>query len=128
MKTLLTEDWVQIPKDVTVTVKARVVAVTGPRGCVTKDFSHLPCEIQRTKKAGPKSEEGTYLRIRMWFGGARHACAVKTLKSLINNMIVGVTEVSPPLQFTQVCGPSRFVAYGASPLLDRVFQLNLINN
>ena len=92
MKTLLTEDWVQIPKDVTVTVKARVVAVTGPRGCVTKNFSHLSCEIQRTKKGDHKSEAGNYLRIRMWFGGRKEACAVNTLKSHISNMCQGVTE------------------------------------
>ena len=33
--------------------------------------------------------------IRIWFGGYKQACAVNTLKSLITNMITGVTEVSP---------------------------------
>ena len=30
----------------------------------------------------------------MWFGGYKQACSVNTLKSLIENMITGVTEVS----------------------------------
>merc|ERR1719473_965432 len=43
-------------------------------------------------KQDSKKRNGTYLRLRMWFGGSRHSCAVNTLKSLVNNMIVGVTE------------------------------------
>ena len=54
MKTLLTQDWVSIPAEVTVTVKARIVVVTGPRGKITKNFSHLNCEIQKTKTASAK--------------------------------------------------------------------------
>ena len=92
MKTLLTQDWVLIPEGVTCTVKARVVVVTGPRGKVTKNFSHLNCEIQRTKTGSAKQGAGDYLRIRMWFGGYKQACAVNTLKTHIENMCIGVTE------------------------------------
>merc|ERR1711935_203400 len=63
----------------------------GPRGKVTKDFSHLPCEIERTVEKHPK-RNGPHIRIRMWFGGYKQACSVNTLKSLIENMIIGVTE------------------------------------
>merc|ERR1712045_589163 len=35
---------------------------------------------------------GWHIRIRMWFGGYKQACSVNTLKSLIENMITGVTE------------------------------------
>ena len=41
-----------------------------------------------------KKRNGTYIRIRIWFGGTKQSCAVNTLKSHINNMCIGVTEVS----------------------------------
>merc|ERR1711939_482404 len=36
--------------------------------------------------------KGLYVRIQMWNGGYKEACAVTTFKSLISNMIIGVTE------------------------------------
>merc|ERR1711898_67700 len=36
--------------------------------------------------------KGMHVRIRMWFGGYKQACATNTLKSLILNMLIGVTE------------------------------------
>merc|ERR1712228_273976 len=91
MRTLLTEDLVEIPDDVKVTCKARKVTVKGPKGEVTKNFSHLAVELQKMKQNN-KKRKGNYLRIRMWFGGYKQACSVNTLKSLIENMITGVTE------------------------------------
>ena len=78
---------------VTVTLKARKVTVKGKRGEVTKNFSHLAVELQKLKQNDNK-RSGSFIRIRMWFGGYKQACAVNTLKSLINNMITGVTLVS----------------------------------
>merc|ERR1712003_247753 len=91
MRTLLTEDFVEIPDGVTVTSKARKVTVKGERGSVTKDFSHLAVELQKMKLDN-KKRKGWFIRIRMWFGGYKQACSVNTLKSLIENMITGVTE------------------------------------
>ena len=87
---------------VTVHVKARHVTVKGKRGEVKKNFQHLAVELQKIKQNDNK-RKGNYIRIRMWFGGYKQACAVNTLKSLIENMITGVTEVSTtsvsPLSF-----------------------------
>ena len=77
---------------VTVTVNARKVTVKGKRGEVKKNFSHLAVEIQKIKQNDNKGTRNA-IRIRMWFGGYKQACAVNTLKSLIENMITGVTEV-----------------------------------
>jgi len=41
----------------------------------------------QTKKA-----KGKHVRIQMWNGAYKQACAVSTIKSHINNMIIGVTE------------------------------------
>lgn len=43
-----------------------------------------------------------YLNIKMWFAAKKPACAVTTLKSLIRNMITGVTDVSSTLFFAFV--------------------------
>jgi large subunit ribosomal protein L9e len=91
MKTLLTEEFAKIPEDVTVTVRSRKVTVKGPRGEVTKDFSHMACEIQLVNM-NTKKNQGKHVRIRMWFGGYKQACATNTLKSLILNMLIGTTE------------------------------------
>ena len=82
-----------IASAVTVTIKSRIVTVKGPRGSVTKDFSHIGVELQIQKQA-TKKRTGNFIRFRMWFGAYKQACAVRTVRSLINNMITGVTEVS----------------------------------
>merc|ERR1711971_453981 len=91
MRQMLKEDWVEIPDDVTCTVNARKVSIKGVRGTVAKDFSHVACELKKMKQDS-KKRTGTYVRIRIWFGGTKQSCAVNTLKSHISNMIVGVTE------------------------------------
>ena len=75
------------------TVNARKVTIKGKRGEVKKDFSHVACELKKLRQNTAK-RQGTYVRIRIWFGGYKQACAVNTLKSHISNMITGVTEVS----------------------------------
>lgn len=77
---------------VTLTVKTRRVKVKGPKGEITKDFRHMPVEM-KTMKQATKNRKGLYLNIKMWFGGAKQSCSVATLKSLVRNMITGVTEV-----------------------------------
>merc|ERR1712087_219333 len=108
MRQMLKEDWVEIPAGVTATVNARKVTIKSKRGEVTKNFSHVACELKKMKQES-KKRTGTFIRIRIWFGGYKQSCAVNTLKSHISNMIVGVTEVSlgctiaicpaPPLLF-----------------------------
>jgi len=66
--------------------------VKGPKGEITKDFRHMPVEMA-IKKQATKNRKGLYLNIKMWFGAAKQSCSVATLKSLVRNMISGVTEV-----------------------------------
>ena len=76
----------------TLTVKTRQVKVKGAKGEITKDFRHMPVEMQ-IKKQQTKKRKGLYLNIKMWFGASKQSCSVSTLKSLIRNMITGVTNV-----------------------------------
>lgn len=84
---------------VTLTVKGRRVFVKGPKGEITKDYRHMPVELT-IKKQNIRKRKGQYLNLKMWFAGKKQACSVSTLKSLIRNMITGVTDVSRTIQFT----------------------------
>ena len=48
----------------------------------------------RVMKLALAKMKGLHVRIQMWNGGYKQACAVTTFKSIINNMFIGVTEVS----------------------------------
>ncbi|PIX31627.1 50S ribosomal protein L6 [Candidatus Bathyarchaeota archaeon CG_4_8_14_3_um_filter_42_8] len=74
---------IQIPDDVEVSVEGRKVTVKGPKGTLTRDFSHAPISI--------KLEEKT---IRVWVEWPRkkEAALVGTLHSHIQNMITGVRK------------------------------------
>ena len=78
---------------VQLTSKARKVTVKGPKGQITKSFKHMAVEMKQMKQDS-KKRKGNYLNIKMWFGGKKQACSVATLKSIIRNMITGVTQVS----------------------------------
>ena len=78
---------------VTLRVKARKVYVKGGKGEITKSFRHMPVEM-RILKQNAKKRQGMYLNIKMWNAGKKQACSVSTLKSLVRNMITGVTDVS----------------------------------
>merc|ERR1712244_28105 len=63
-------------------VKGQVVTVSGPRGTLKRDFSHLKVEL---KKTGAQS-----IRIVKWWATMRQKAALRTVSSHINNMAVGV--------------------------------------
>ena len=105
---------------VTVTIKSRIVTVKGARGSVSKDFSHIGVELQILKQAS-KKRTGNFIRFRMWFGAYEQACAVRTVRSLINNMITGVTEVSH-------FHASPLISLGSVVVLVLSLSVNLSNN
>ncbi len=69
-----------------VTVRARIVTVTGPRGKLIRNFRHMSIVL---KKEGKKT-----IRVDKWFGNRKELAAVRTVCSHIQNMIKGVTLVS----------------------------------
>ena len=76
--------------------------MTGPKGTVVKDLSHMSIDL-RVMKVQTKFIKGLAVRIQMWNGKRSQSCAVKTFKSLINNMFIGVTEVSYFLNVARAC-------------------------
>lgn len=73
----------EVPEGVTVTVKARVVTVTGPRGVLVKDFRHQPVEM---------SVVDNTITIAKWTASKPQIATLQTFVAHIQNMIVGVTK------------------------------------
>jgi large subunit ribosomal protein L9e len=70
---------------VRVEISARKVKVTGPRGSLTKSFTHVDCDIRTVSK-------GRKILLEMWFAsGSRRSCT-NTICTIIQNMMVGVTK------------------------------------
>ncbi|GMM54753.1 ribosomal 60S subunit protein L9B [Maudiozyma humilis] len=84
MKYIQTEQSIHIPADVTVAVKARVVRVTGPRGTLTKNLKHI--DVTFTKV------DNTLIKVTVHNGDRKHVAALRTVKSLVDNMVTGVTK------------------------------------
>ena len=84
MKHIQTEQNIVIPKGVTVAIKSRVVRVTGPRGVLTKSLKHI--DVTFTKVSS------SLIKVTVHNGDRKHVAALRTVKSLVDNMITGVTK------------------------------------
>jgi len=83
MKTINASQKVKIPPKVKVTVKGRVVTVTGPRGTLQRSFRHLACDIRVS---------GRWVIVEVWWGNTKHNASVRTTVSHIKNMMTGVSK------------------------------------
>ena len=87
---------------VDVSIKSRVVTIKGPRGSITKNLSHLNVEL-RIVDVVENEKKKRAIRVRMWFGQYKQKCQVKTVHTLLSNMIQGVREVSDLFSFRGIC-------------------------
>ncbi len=92
MRDILKTEELEIPDTVTVSVKSRVIVVTGPRGTLTKNIRHVNMDVRLVKSKGNK------ITLAVWQGNRKHVACLRTVKSLINNMVTGVTKVSTSLR------------------------------
>jgi len=83
MRTILASRIVEIPDNVEVEIKARIVTVKGPRGTLKRNFKHLSVELMRVSKKK--------IKVNKWFGSRKELSCVRTVCSHIENMIKGVT-------------------------------------
>ncbi|XP_059471180.1 large ribosomal subunit protein uL6 [Neocloeon triangulifer] len=83
MKQINTQQTVKIPKELTCSVKSRVITVKGPRGTLKRTFKHLALDIYMVN---PR-----LLKVEKWFGTKKEIAAVRTVCSHIENMLKGVT-------------------------------------
>jgi len=85
MKTIYSENTVDIPKNVKIWVKSRHVTVKGPRGMLRRSFRHLAVDLKIV-------DGGKKLRAEMWFGDRRSKACIRTVTSHIKNMMTGVSK------------------------------------
>ncbi|KFQ23804.1 60S ribosomal protein L9, partial [Mesitornis unicolor] len=85
MKTILSNQTVDIPEQVSVSLKGRTVIVKGPRGTLRRDFNHINVELSLLGKKHKK------LRVDKWWGNRKELATVRTICSHVQNMIKGVT-------------------------------------
>ncbi|AMD19685.1 HCL466Cp [Eremothecium sinecaudum] len=84
MKYIQTEQTLDIPEGVVLNIKSRIVKVTGPRGSLEKNLKHI--DVTFNKISDRK------LSIVVHNGDKKHVAALRTVKSLVSNMITGVTK------------------------------------
>ena len=84
MRPIKAREQLAIPDDVKVSVKSRVVQVTGKRGKLVRSFRHARVDISMPKK--------NLVVVEKWFGTNKENAVVRTICSHINNMIKGVTK------------------------------------
>lgn len=85
MKDISTEEFVDIPENIDVSINARQVIVKGPRGVLKRDFRHITMEI---RKVGCDK-----IGLRVWHGKKKHNACLRTIASHIKNLFTGVTSV-----------------------------------
>jgi large subunit ribosomal protein L9e len=87
MRDVIQTEELVVPEGVTVDVKSRLITVTGPRGTIKKNVRHVNMDIQLVKGKDNK------VSLAVWQGGRKHNACLRTIKSLISNMVIGVTKV-----------------------------------
>lgn len=81
-------DEVRIPEGVDVIIDGLKVTVRGPKGELTRDFSHARGIIIRLDE----DEEGKKIIVETFFANRRQKALVGTIASHIENMVIGVTK------------------------------------
>ncbi|KAB8259604.1 ribosomal protein L6, alpha-beta domain-containing protein [Aspergillus pseudonomiae] len=84
MRYIHSEERLPIPENVKVHIRSRVVTVEGPRGKLVKDLSHIAVTFGRPEK--------DVISIEMHHGARKGVAALRTVRTLINNLIIGVTK------------------------------------
>lgn len=84
MKYIQTEQSIAVPEGVTVSIKSRVVKVTGPRGTLVKSLKHIDVTFTKVSEK--------LIKVTVHNGDRKHVAALRTVKSLIANLITGVTK------------------------------------
>jgi hypothetical protein len=88
MKPISSSKELEIPEGVDVVVKSRRFTVTGPRGKLTKDLSHIAADMYLVEDA----EAGTKkLKVDIHFSSRKGLSSLRTVISHVSNMITGVT-------------------------------------
>lgn len=89
VKTILKQERVEIPDNVKLSLKSKVVTVEGPKGTIAKTFRNVPVQISEVRNEAKKL---VALNVRVWFSKSKAKSCVTTICKHISNMITGVTK------------------------------------
>ncbi|ELW72138.1 60S ribosomal protein L9 [Tupaia chinensis] len=84
-KTILSNQIVDLPENVNVTLKGHTVTVKGPRGTLWTDFNHINVDLSLLGK------KKKMLQIDKWWGNRKELATAYTVCSHGQNMVKGVT-------------------------------------
>ncbi|KAK3394588.1 ribosomal protein L6, alpha-beta domain-containing protein [Podospora didyma] len=84
MRYIHSEETLEVPSNVKIAIKSRLVTVEGPRGKLTKDLSHLAVSFNIIKPG--------VIGIEIHHGNRKNVATLRTVRTLINNLIIGVTK------------------------------------
>jgi len=84
MRYIHSQELLDVPEGVKVNIKSRIVSVEGPRGKLTKDLSHLAVNFGLPKK--------NTISIEIHHGNRKNVATLRTVRSIINNLVIGVTK------------------------------------
>lgn len=88
VKAILKEQRVEIPEEVRVTLKSKVIAVEGKNGRLERSFKSMPVQIIEEKKDGRTAA----LVVRVWFARSKPSSCINTIATHVRNMITGVSK------------------------------------
>ncbi|KAJ4515415.1 60S ribosomal protein L9B [Exophiala dermatitidis] len=88
MKYIFSQEQLVIPEDVKIHIRSRIVTVEGPRGKLVKDLSHIAVTFTISK-----NKKGQQLvQIEIHHGSRKNVATLRTVKSIIENLVIGVTK------------------------------------
>ncbi|EHY56020.1 Large ribosomal subunit protein uL6B [Exophiala dermatitidis] len=88
MKYIFSQEQLVIPEDVKIHIRSRIVTVEGPRGKLVKDLSHIAVTFTVSK-----NKKGQQLvQIEIHHGSRKNVATLRTVKSIIENLVIGVTK------------------------------------
>lgn len=88
MKNISETEDIKLPSNVKVNIKGRVIEVEGPRGKLQRDLHHVNVDLKLLK-----TKKGDIIHIVVWHGNRKQVACLRTIKSSIQNLIKGVTQV-----------------------------------
>jgi len=84
MRYIHSEELLVVPETVKVSIKSRIVTVEGPRGKLVKDLGHIAVNFSQDRK--------NTIRMEIHHGSRKGVAALRTVRTIINNLIIGVTK------------------------------------
>jgi len=84
MRYIFSQESLAVPEGVKVHIKTRQITVEGPRGKLVKDLGHIAVAFSQPTKDS--------INIELHHGSRKNVATLRTVRSLINNMIIGVTK------------------------------------